>query len=142
MEITLTCEQYKNLLLMIYLGNWMINAIKVHPDENFREVASYIYSFADSFGVKGLIDPKPLKGKYFPTQAFDDLTEPYIEEYDNEIFWEELADRLAERDLVREYGKKAIKKMSVEERFGKRSKLADHYEEEFEKHGLDRITIE
>jgi len=28
MEIKLTKEQYKNLIMLVYLGNWMINAIR------------------------------------------------------------------------------------------------------------------
>lgn len=141
MHIPLTQEQYKTLLLMVYLGDWMINAIRPEPDEDFQGVACYIYSFAETFGIAGLIGPEPYKGKKFPSREFDKLAQPYIRQYDNQIFWEELADRLAERDFVAHYGRNAIEGMSPEERFAKRSELTDRYLEEFERNGLDRVAV-
>ena len=141
MEIPLTQQQYKTLLLMVYLGDWMINAIRSDPDEDFQGMACYIYSFVETFGITGLVGPEPYKGKKFPSREFDKLAQPYIRQYDTQIFWEELADRLAERDFVADYGLKAIEDMTPEERFAKRSELTDQYLDEFESHGLDRVAV-
>jgi len=34
MEIKLTKEQYENLLRLVYLGNWMINAIRSGTEDD------------------------------------------------------------------------------------------------------------
>src|SRR5574337_1738085 len=123
MNIPFTPEQYRTLLVMTYLGTWMVNAHKIAPDKTFDELAKYIYSFAESFGIKGLVELTPDDGKCYPTREFDDLAEEYMFDYDNETFWDELIDRLADRDFVAKYGEKAIEKMTVEERFSNREEF-------------------
>jgi hypothetical protein len=59
MNISLTPEQYKTLLLMTYLGNWMINSHQVEREQTFEGVASHVYSHAESFGVSGLVEKDP-----------------------------------------------------------------------------------
>ncbi len=141
MNISLTSEQYKNLLLMTYLGNWLVNAHNVERNKTFDDLAMHIYSFAKSFGAGSLVDSVPEEGKYYPTRECEELAEEYLAEYDNETFWDELTDRLTERDFVAKYGEKAIKKMTIEERFTNMEEFEKVYDEEFDKHGLDRITI-
>ena len=50
MNISLTPEQYKTLLLTTYLGNWMVNSHQVETEQTFEGVASHVYSHAESFG--------------------------------------------------------------------------------------------
>ncbi len=141
MNITLSQEQYRTLLLMVYLGDWMVNAHKTEPDRTFGNLEHYIFSFAEAFGVQGLVEWFEDEKKHYATQDMDDLAEPYIEEYDNETFWDELIDRLADRDFLAEYGQDAIEKMTPEERLIKREEFVERYEEEFVEQGLDRVTI-
>ena len=65
----------------------------------------------------------------------------YIDDYDNQTFWEELIERLANRDFLAKYGEEAIQKMSFEERFTKFQEFEERYDEEFEDHGIERIVI-
>lgn len=141
MDIPFTQAQYRTLLLMVYLGNWTVNAHKVDPDKAFDELANYLYSFAGSFGIKGLVEMSPDNGKYYPTSKLEEVATGYMEEYDNETFWEELIDRLTERDFLAEYGEDAIREMTPEERFLKREELAKRYQEEFEERGLEHLTV-
>jgi hypothetical protein len=140
MNISFTPEQYKSLLMLTYLGSWMVNAHKVDPDKTFDDLGMYNYSFAQSFGIKDLIESTG-DGKYYPTKKFEEIAEEYLDEYDNETFWDELIDRLADRDFVGKYGQTAIEKMTIEERFSNRDEFEEHYATEFEEHGLDRVTI-
>jgi len=48
---------------------------------------------------------------------------------------------LSERDFVAKYGRDASEKMTVEERFTKLEEFEARYDEEFEKHGVERLTI-
>jgi hypothetical protein len=61
--------------------------------------------------------------------------------YDNETFWAELIERLSDRDLVAKHGKSAREQMTIEERFTKLEEFETRYDEEFETHGIERLTI-
>ena len=46
MEIKFTKEQYENLMKLVYLGNWMINAIRTDDRvKKYDELKHYIFFF-------------------------------------------------------------------------------------------------
>jgi hypothetical protein len=141
MNISLTPEQYKTLLLATYLGNWMVNSHQVETDKTFDTLASHVYSYAESFGLVGLVELDADNGQYYPTRELEELAAEYIDAYDNETFWDELIERLSQRDLDAKYGQDASEKMTVEDRFTKLEEFEARYDEEFEKHGVELLTI-
>jgi len=148
MEIKLTKEQYENLLKIVYLGNWMINAIRSGTEgdeqiEKYNDIEQYIFSFAKDVGLGKYIEFDKKYNKFFPTIDFeqDEEIERYLKDYNEETFWQELADRLGTRDFIREYGEEAINKMDQEERFIKLQEFIIKYEEEFEKNGIENLKI-
>ena len=141
MSISMTPEQYKTLLLMTYLGNWMINSHQVETDKTFDTVASHVYSYAESFGLASLVELDADNGQYYPTRALEELAAEHMDEYDNETFWAELIERLSDRDLVAKHGQDASEKMTVEERFTNLEEFETRYDEEFETRGIERLTI-
>jgi antirestriction protein len=141
MNISLTPEQYKVLLLTTYLGNWMVNAHQVETDKKFDALASHIYSYAKSFGVAELVELDADSGKYYASKDLEELSSESLDDYDNETFWAELIERLSERDLVAKHGEPAIEKMTIGERFASLDEFEARYDEEFENHGVERLTI-
>lgn len=141
MNISLTQEQYKTLLVMTYLGNWMVNSHQVEREQIFETVASQVYSQAESLGVLGLVERDPDDGKYYPTRELEELAAERMAAYDNETFWAELIERLSERDLVSKHGQSACEKMTIEEHFTNVEEFETRYDEEFETHGIERLTI-
>jgi hypothetical protein len=141
MNISLTPEQYKTLLLTTYLGNWMVNSHLVEREQTFEGVASHVYSYADSFGVIGLVEKDPDDGTYYPTRELEELAAEHMDAYDNETFWAELIERLSQRDLVAKHGQSACEKMTIEERFANLEEFETRYDEEFEARGIERLTI-
>ena len=147
MEIKLTKEQYENLLKLVYLGNWMVNAIRSGAEgdeqiEKYNEIEQYIFSFAKETGLeKYEFDEK--YNRFFPTADFeeDPEIEKYLQDYNDEIFWQELADKLGTRDFIREYGEEVIEKMDQEERFIKLQEFIIKYGEEFEENGIENLEI-
>lgn len=63
------------------------------------------------------------------------------EEFRNESFWEELAVRLADRDLARAIGMEAWEKLNEEERRHRTAAWEKRYWEEFSKHGVDHMAV-
>lgn len=148
-EITLTKKQFLTLLKTVYLGNWLANAIRTgRPDDKhikeYEDMEDYIFSFAKQFGyTKYVHEDDAYKGKYFPTRDFEeDLNlHELIQEYDEESFWEELPDRLGQRDFHRKYTSREISNMNQEERFTKLCECIEEWQEEIYKNGLENISI-
>lgn len=106
MKINFTKKQYEDLVKLIYLGTWMINAHRTDDIiENYEDLEQYVLSFFKDFGMEKYILFDEELNKFFPTKAFEEDTEvdQYIDEYNNDIFGEELIDRLARRDFIQVY---------------------------------------
>jgi len=140
-NIRMNLNQYRDLLRLVYLGDWMANAIKESPPYLFEEVEQHILSYAKEAGMDRSVVFDHESKKYYQTADFDQEMQEIIEDYENYIFWEELASRLAERDLVDEIGEEAIEKMDVLEIVKAKEPFLVKYYQEFEKNGLENIYI-
>jgi hypothetical protein len=148
-SVEFTQKQFKTLLKLAYLGNWMANANRdgsVHDPhkEEYEVLEDYLFSFAKKFGLDEWVDDEEAdKGKYYPTRQFEEGIEEegIIDDYDNESFWDELIDRLADRDCFRVYSKEQLEKISHRERVDKLYEFRDTWGAEFEKHGIKRLAI-
>ena len=63
------------------------------------------------------------------------------EEFRNESFWDELAVRLADRDLARAIGFKEWEKLSEEDRRSRTVAWEKRYWEEFSKRGVECVAV-
>lgn len=145
MTLELNKQQYESLLKLIYLGDWMVNAIRLEDDRigKYDEVAQRIYALAADAGLGEYVELDEEQNRYFPTRALDEdpEIEQYHEDYDDNCFWEELFYRLVDRDFVRTFGEKEIARMSFKERIEREEPFRVRYDEEFAQHGLDRLAI-
>jgi hypothetical protein len=142
MEINLSEQQFETLLKVVYLGDWMVNAIR-EPGSyvpEFQELEQFLLSHARDAGFDGVVEFDPALSQFFLTEEFHEMLQPFIDEYDDEAFWDVLVDRLADRDFAETYGK-AAKHMDQEERFEKRYVFVDKYETEVEQNGVNRLRI-
>jgi hypothetical protein len=68
--MNLSKSQYKSLLMMMYCGEWIINAHKRKEDkiqlEN-KNLEQTIFSFAKDYGFENLIEYDYKLKMYFPT---------------------------------------------------------------------------
>jgi len=150
LKIGFTKEQFETLLKLVYLGNWMANANRdgsaedPHKEE-YEKLEDYIFSFAKQFGFGEYVDDESAtEGKFFPTRKFEEETDAHElrEDYDEETFWDELIDRMGDRDFFRHYSKDEIKKMTQEKRFEKLYEFIDKWADEINEHGIERLNIE
>lgn len=146
MKVNITKKEYEALVKMVGIANWIISAYETEDQEDslkpFNELEQRIYSFAKDYGLdKDIVLDRKL-GMYFTTKEYEEESVlKYIEQYEEEFFWEELISRLAERDFIREHGAEKINKMTLQERFEKISKFEKKYGEEFEQNGLENIRF-
>jgi len=142
LKIEFNKNQYEGLIKLVYLGNWMVNAYRIDDClKEFEEIEEYVLSFSDEMDFDNYVVYDKKFKKHFPTRKFEEEVDVYVDEYNDEMFWDELIDRLAKRDFINKYGEEAIHKMDLEERFGKLQPFINKYEREFEKYGIENLVI-
>jgi len=142
MEINPSREQFETLLKVVYLGDWMVNAIRVPGSyvPEFEDLEQLLLSLGHRSCFDDVVEFEPALSQFFLKDEVYEKLQPYIDEYDDEAFWDGLVDRLAERDFAETYGD-AAQRMDQNERFEKLSAFVDKYEAEIEEHGVERLRI-
>jgi hypothetical protein len=134
MQLELTPKQYRRLLDMVYIGNWILNSTR--GDDRFTdydEVESLLFSKAGQVGMGKLAEV--WHGEVVPSKAFaDGGIHDAIMEYENNVFFDILAEDLARRDM----DDPPIDDTNYEEL----AKRIDAYIAEFEEHGTDNIMVD
>lgn len=141
--ISLTDEQFKDLMQLVYLGNFMANATRNNDEmiEAFENIEQHIYTFAEQFGCGRYVDRHDAVEGIYPTREFEEMMDRFVAEYDSDIFWEELLHRMTERDLVDAYGEPAVASMGIVERIEKERGFVQTYDKEFAENGLKNLRI-
>ncbi len=145
MKIEFSKEEYLKLLDMVNIADWVIHSFTTGEGEGtreYRELQAKIFSFAQEYGLDDLVEL--FEGSYEPTRKFEDESPAFdfIEEYEEEVFWDELIDRLTQRDMEVKHGEDWLDEIfENEELFREYQDKLLEYEEEFEKYGLDRLKL-
>ena len=134
MELHLTEKQYRRLLDLVYIGNWVLNSTRGDdriPD--YDEVESLIFSHCLDHGMAQLIEL--YNGEIIPSRAFaEGGIHEAIMDYEDNVFFDILAEDLARRDM----DDVPIDDSNYEELASR----IDAYIAEFEEHGTDNITVD
>ena len=134
MEIKLTQKQFRRLLDLVYIGNWVLNSTR--GDDRIRqydEVESLIFSYCLSHGMSSLTEL--YEGELIPSRAFaEGGIHEAIMAYEDVTFFEILAQELALRDMddppiTPENYDEIMERMGV-------------YLMEFEQNGTDNISVD
>ncbi len=138
-KIELTPDEYRKLIELAYLGEWMINA--QHDPEFQDDAAGAAVQRLLSSHEQPDVSRDEETGDYFMHSDWTErLYDNHILDYDDHIFWDELTERLALRDLARERGVDA-ENLDPDEHLHHLRPLEERYRREFEEHGLDRLDI-
>ncbi|PTQ65046.1 hypothetical protein C8R26_1623 [Nitrosomonas oligotropha] len=146
MKINITKKEYRLLLDILYLGEWMLTAHdqeEIPEKEEYQDVIQKFYSYAKEMGYENLIEADKESNKYYETREYEDTSEVHeiIDNYDNATFWGELVSELAMRDAKEIKGNDAFNKMSPEERIQLLHPLEEKYHEEFMANDLANLQI-
>lgn len=147
MKMDLTKEEFRGLLDIVFLGDWVLSAYETAEESNpekekYKAIVQKIYSFAKDFGLGDLIEHTPELNLYHESPEFEESeVQDYIAEYEENTFWEKLISSLAGRDALKDVSPEKVKKMSDDERFTLMLKYEEKWAEEFDSHGLDRLDI-
>jgi hypothetical protein len=146
MLIELNKKQYKRLIKYLeiagavfgLLGDFVSKKYKKESDR-LEELRSFFLKRARGFKCGKMTEE--FMGKIILKDKYGEKFMKVIEDYNDYIFWSELARRLAQRDFFRKYTKEEIEKMELMERMEKIDEIENKYWEEFEKNGLERIEV-
>ena len=132
MELKLTQKQFRRLLDLVYIGNWVLNSTR--GDDRIREydeVESQVFSHCLDHGMAKLVEL--YEGELIPSRAFaEGGIHEAIMAYEDVTFFEILAEELALKDLgepTRENYDDILERM-------------EEYMGEFEANGTDHVTVE
>ena len=146
MKINFTKNEYRLLLDMVEMAEWVLNAHRTDPSdeiEKYSELYQKILSYAKEMGFENLITfDKNLDGYYATFEYEESGHMKYIEEFEDDVFWEALPHRLAVRDLLSQVGEKGYTEMEFEERVSKKLELEAIYNKELEENGIDNMRFE
>ena len=134
MNIELTEKEFRRLLDLVYVGNWVLNSTRGSDRiEEYDKVESAVFSNCEKAGMHALYERAP-DGCY-PSAAFENGgIQDAIADYEDTVFFEILAEELARRDMDFE--------PIGPENFTELASRIEEYIEEFEQNGMDNIILE
>jgi hypothetical protein len=142
MDIRFTKRQYEVLMKPVHLGNWVVNGYRVDDfDEETDALENYVYGKARDFGLGDLVFYDDELDGWYPTNETEDNWLASLDDFKNDVFWDELEYRLADRDLTVRFGEDYAEDMKPEERGRLERELVDRYFDEFVKNGVKNLVL-
>lgn len=134
MKIELTDKEFRRLLDMVYVGNWILNSAR--GDDRFADydqVESKLFGLCKNGPLASLTEV--WEGADVPSKAFSEGgIHEAIMDYEDTVFFEILAEELARRDM--DY------QPISQENYDELVSRMDDYINEFEAHGTDNILVD
>jgi hypothetical protein len=138
-SIDLTKKDFDTLAKMVYLGEWMINAHRtglpgdlVHT--KFRDMQIRIMKLAPKFGF----DKKYEHNLDFAPEGMDTEVEQFRNEFEEETFWNELTERMVDKELEQKYSKH---NMTFDEFMDKQIEIEEKINRILETDGTDALML-
>jgi hypothetical protein len=134
MTVELTNKEYRRLLDMVYIGNWILNSARGNDRfEDYDQVQEKLFRLCPQAGMPTLMET--WQGKAFPSRAFQEGgIHEAIADYEDAVFFDILAEELARRDMEGE-GIDTADETELVDRM-------EEYYQEFEQHGIDNLTVD
>ena len=134
MQIDLTNKEFRMLLDMVYIGNWVLNSTRGNDRfQDYDNIESKLFALCHGTNLKALSEYQD--GITIPSQAY---TQGGIHEaiafYEDNIFYEILAEELSRRDM--NYPE------VTPENYGEILERMNQYMDEFQMSGVDHLVLE
>lgn len=128
LTLELSASQYKALMTVARLGQWMANGIRTEGERS-KEIESLLEHLR-AFGEKHELHYED-----------EERIEEYKKEYDEEMFVAELVERLTDRDLKELMGDAYDASLSHYSMLQRRSDIITRYLVEFDKNGVKNVKV-
>ena len=133
MNIELTKKEFRHLLDMVYIGNWILNSTRNNDRfEDYDLLQEKIFSLASTGDFATLT--QNFMGRIFPSAAYEEGgIHDAIADYEDSIFFDILAEELARRDM-------SCEQLNPDDLNELISRM-DNYMSEFEINGVENISL-
>ncbi len=134
MNIELTSKEFRRLLDLVYIGNWILNSTRENDRfEDYDLLEEKIFALCKQQGMKSLI--QVVDGRIYPSRAYEEGgIHEAIADYEDAVFFEILAEELARRDM--DYADIGPDK------YDELTTRMDSYMAEFEKNGVENVSVD
>lgn len=134
MQIELTKKEFRRLLDLVYIGNWVLNSTRGdNRFDDYDNVESKLFALCPPNGMDALAEP--WEGTWVPSQAF---AEGGIHEaiacYEDAVFFQILAEELSRRDM--DYAE------INDENYDEIVSRMERYMDEFTASGVDHLVLD
>jgi len=132
MELKLTQKQFRRLLDLVYIGNWVLNSTRGDDRiKEYDEVESRVFAHCLDHGMTKLV--QLYEGELIPSRAFaEGGIHEAIMAYEDVAFFEILAEEMALRDLGE----------PTRENYDALLDRVERYMGEFEENGTDHVSVD
>lgn len=133
MDIQITIKEFRHLLDLIYIGNWILNSTRANDRfEDYDLLQEKFFALASQNGLPELA--QAYMSHVFPSRAYEEGgIHDAIADYEDAVFFDILAEELARRDMSAEQlNPNDIKELT--------SRM-DSYMSEFEANGIENINL-
>ena len=129
MQIELTNREFRRLLDLVYIGNWVLNSTRGYDRfADYDNLESKIFAYSPTLS-------EPWNGTVVPSQAYaEGGIHEAIAYYEDNVFYEILAEELSRRDM----NYPEINEENYDEIMGR----MQQYMEVFQISGVDRLVLE
>ena len=133
MNIELSKKEFRRLLDMVYIGNWILNSTRgTDRFADYDNLETKLFGLCRTTGMDTLVDK--WEGIDVPSRAFaDGGIHEAIMDYEDTVFFEILAEELARRDM--DY------QPVSRENYNELVSRMDAYIAEFEANGTDNLVL-
>lgn len=134
MQIDLTTKEFRHLLDMVYIGNWILNSTRGNDRfQEYDDLESKLFGLCRNGNMKVLVEN--WNGIPIPSKAYaEGGIHEAIAYYEDNVFYEILAEELSRRDM----SYPEITPENYDEIIGR----MDTYMTEFQASGLDHLVLE
>ena len=134
MQIDLSTEEFRYLLDLVYIGNWVLNSTRGEDRfADYDRVESKLFGLCREHGMKILVEK--WNGEDIPSKAFaEGGIHEAIAYYEDNIFYQILAEELSRRDM--DYPE------ITEDNYDEIITRMDKYMNEFQASGVDNLILE
>ena len=136
MNIELTNKEFRLLLDMVYIGNWVLNSARgndriVEYDQLQEKIFAHCACVPQN--MSSLI--QLWRGNIYPSREYEDGgIHEAIADYEDAVFFDILAEELARRDMVSEQ----VSQDDLQEL----QRRMEEYISEFERNGIQNISLD
>lgn len=134
MNIDLTGKEFRRLLDMVYIGNWILNSTRTNDRfEDYDLVQEKLFSLCVKNGMPSLV--QSWHGHVFPSKAYEDGgIHEAIADYEDAVFFDILAEELSRRDMINDgLADDDLEALALK---------MDEYMAEFEKNGVANLKLD